>query len=173
VVPCRSCVNRRFRRTYRLHLQGRKIRERGTSMSGCQQTEPPVENTQLYIRTGHEGRHWADTSLKEHQQHVHLEHPDKSAMAEHSVNLGHHIQFHNTSILASKTRYMDRIVRGAIEIELRPNSMNRVVGFCLSKSWKPLICPLKKSPEHDPKSTRLCRSVHAQQPEATGSMLAR
>jgi hypothetical protein len=33
VMPCRSCVNRRFRGTYCLHLQGRKIRERGTSVS--------------------------------------------------------------------------------------------------------------------------------------------
>jgi hypothetical protein len=32
VVPCRYCVNRRFGGTYRLHLQGRKIRERGTSV---------------------------------------------------------------------------------------------------------------------------------------------
>jgi hypothetical protein len=31
--PCRSCVNRRFGGTYRLHLQGRKICERGTSVS--------------------------------------------------------------------------------------------------------------------------------------------
>jgi hypothetical protein len=31
VVPCRFCVNRSFGGTYRLHLQGRKIRERGTS----------------------------------------------------------------------------------------------------------------------------------------------
>jgi hypothetical protein len=27
VAPCRSCVNRRFGGTYRLQLQGRKIRE--------------------------------------------------------------------------------------------------------------------------------------------------
>jgi hypothetical protein len=33
VAPCRSCVNRRFGGTYRLNLQGRKIRERGTSVS--------------------------------------------------------------------------------------------------------------------------------------------
>jgi hypothetical protein len=33
VAPCRSCVNERFGRTYRLHLQGRKIREPGTSVS--------------------------------------------------------------------------------------------------------------------------------------------
>jgi hypothetical protein len=33
VAPCRSCVTRRFGGTYHLHLQGRKIRERGTSVS--------------------------------------------------------------------------------------------------------------------------------------------
>jgi hypothetical protein len=33
VAPFRSCVNRRFGGTYRFHLQGRKIRERGTSVS--------------------------------------------------------------------------------------------------------------------------------------------
>jgi hypothetical protein len=33
MTPCRSCVNRRFGGTYHLHLQGRKIRERGTSVS--------------------------------------------------------------------------------------------------------------------------------------------
>jgi hypothetical protein len=54
---------------------------------------------------------------------------------------------------------MDRIVREAIEIELHPSNMNREMGFCLSSSWKPLICSLKKPPEHDAKSTRL--SGHA------------
>jgi hypothetical protein len=33
VAPCRSCVNRRFGGIYRLHLQSRKIRERGTRRS--------------------------------------------------------------------------------------------------------------------------------------------
>jgi hypothetical protein len=36
VAPCKSCVNRRFGGTYRLNLQGRKIRERGGSL------QPPV-----------------------------------------------------------------------------------------------------------------------------------
>jgi hypothetical protein len=48
VAPCISCVNRRLGGTYRLHLQGRKIVERGTSVSRWLQTEPAVENTQLY-----------------------------------------------------------------------------------------------------------------------------
>jgi hypothetical protein len=48
IVSCRYCVNRRFGGTYRLYLQGRKIRKLGTSMSRWLQTEPPVENSQLY-----------------------------------------------------------------------------------------------------------------------------
>jgi hypothetical protein len=62
--------------------------------------------------------------LKGHQQHICFEHPNKSAVAEHSVDLEHRIQFHNTSILGNKARYVDCIVREAIEIELHPNNMN-------------------------------------------------
>jgi hypothetical protein len=43
---------------------------------------------------------------------------------------------------------MDRIAREAIEIELHSYNINREGGFCLSKSWKPLIGSLK----HDPRT---------------------
>jgi hypothetical protein len=46
---------------------------------------------------------------------------------------------HNTSILAKNSRYMDRIIREAIQIELRANNINREDGFSLSGSWKPFI----------------------------------
>jgi hypothetical protein len=90
-------------------------------------------------------------------------------MVEHNVDLGHLIQFHNTSILTTKTQYMDHIVTEAIEIELHADNMNIVMGFCLSKSYKPLICSLKKP---DVRPTKLHRSMHGQQssPEAIGSM---
>jgi hypothetical protein len=98
------------------------------------------EGGRVYI--GHTG-HSVDIRLKEHQWHIRLEHLDKSAAAEHSINHGHRIQFHNFSILTTKTRYVDHVAREAMEIELYPYSINREGGFCLSKSWKPLISSLK------------------------------
>jgi hypothetical protein len=50
VAPCSSCMNRHFGGTYRLHFQGRKIRERGTSVSIGLQTERQSKTTS-YIRT--------------------------------------------------------------------------------------------------------------------------
>jgi hypothetical protein len=41
-------------------------------------------------------------------------------MAKHSINLGHRIQLYHTTILSTKPRYMDRIIREAMEIELIP-----------------------------------------------------
>jgi hypothetical protein len=108
----------------------------------------PCECGRVYI--GQTGRS-VDIRLKEHQRHRTLEHPDKPAIAEHSTDPGHRIQLHNASILATKTRYMDHFVREAIEIELHPYNINREGGFCLIKSWKPLIGSLKLS-EQDPRT---------------------
>jgi hypothetical protein len=105
----------------------------------------PCECGRVYI--GQTGRS-VDIRLKEHQRHI-RQHLDKSTVAEHSIDQGYRIQFHNASILATKTRYMDRTVREANEIELHPYNINREGGFCLSKSWKPLIVSLKFS-GHDP-----------------------
>jgi hypothetical protein len=86
----------------------------------------PSECSRVYI--GQAG-HSVDIRLKEHQRHIRLEHPDKSAVAEHSIDQGHRIQSHNSSILTTKTRYMDRIVREAIETELHPYNINREGGL--------------------------------------------
>jgi hypothetical protein len=49
VALCRLCVNRRFGGKYRLHLQGRKIRERRTSVSRWMQTELSLSASQKTI----------------------------------------------------------------------------------------------------------------------------
>jgi hypothetical protein len=75
-----------------------------------------------------------DTKLKEYQQHIRMEHPDKSAMAQHSIKLWHRIQLHTTTILFTNLRYMEHIISVAIESGLHPNNVNREDGFCLRKS---------------------------------------
>jgi hypothetical protein len=37
-APCRSCINRRFGETYRLHLQGRRKKKKSASVSKWVQT---------------------------------------------------------------------------------------------------------------------------------------
>jgi hypothetical protein len=64
------------------------------------------------------------------------------AVAENSINLGHRIQLQNTSILAKKSRWMDWVIREAIEIELHPDNMNG--GRWLLPESGMLICDLKE-----------------------------
>jgi hypothetical protein len=52
VAPCTSCVNRRVGGTYRLHLQGRKICEWGTSVSRWLQTHTYLRPQILHKITG-------------------------------------------------------------------------------------------------------------------------
>jgi hypothetical protein len=73
------------------------------------------ESGRIYIgQTGHS----VDIRLKEHQRHIRPDHPEKSAIAECSIDHGHRIQFQNSCIIKTKSRYIDPIVRKAIEIEL-------------------------------------------------------
>jgi hypothetical protein len=77
-----------------------------------------------------------DVRLKDHQCHSRLEHPDKSAVAEHNINQGHRIPFLDASVLNTSAKYMDRIVREATEVVLHPFNMNKEYDFCLSRLWK-------------------------------------
>jgi hypothetical protein len=85
-----------------------------------------------------------ETRVKEHQRHIRLYHPEKSVVAEHSINLGYQIQLLNTNILTKQSRRTDWVIREVIEIKLHPDNMNREDGLSLSRVWKPLIRDLKE-----------------------------
>jgi hypothetical protein len=65
-------------------------------------------------------------------RHICLDQLEESAVAEHSANTGHQIDFSNITILDRTSRYMDRIVKEAIHIRLKKKNVNRDNGFNLS-----------------------------------------
>jgi hypothetical protein len=102
----------------------------------------PCECGKVYV--GQTGR-TVEARLKEHRRHVRLNQPERSAVAEHSLTTYHRIDFDGASKLGTATRYLDRVVREAIEIRLHTDNFNRDDGFNLSYAWRPIIKILQPS----------------------------
>jgi len=68
--------------------------------------------------------HSFETRMKDHHWYIMPYHPDKLAVAKHSINLSHHIQFQDIN-----SRSLECIIRDMIEIGLHLINMNREEGF--------------------------------------------
>jgi len=86
----------------------------------------PCECGKVYVgQTG-----WTiEARLKEHRRHVCLNQPEKSAVAEHLITTSHCINFDDTTKLGMATKYMDRLVKEAIEIQLHPDNLTEMTGL--------------------------------------------
>jgi hypothetical protein len=85
----------------------------------------PCKCGKVYV--GQTGRS-IQAKCKEHIRHIHLNQPEKSAVAEHSVNTGHQIDFSNITILDRTSGYMDPVIKE----RLNRKNFNRDNGFNLS-----------------------------------------
>jgi hypothetical protein len=64
------------------------------------------------------------TRCKEHMRDIHLGQPEKSAVVEHSIEMGHRTDFNSICILGKATGYIDCLMKEATEIRLHPNIFN-------------------------------------------------
>lgn len=96
----------------------------------------PCSCGKVYI--GETGRH-IKTRLKEHISHTKHSNTGKSAIAEHSYDTGHVINFEETKKLATVGNFWPRKHRESIEIYKNKNNINRDHGLGLAGTWKPIF----------------------------------
>jgi predicted GIY-YIG superfamily endonuclease len=68
----------------------------------------PCECGKVYV--GQTGRS-IETRCKEHRRLTRLDQPDKSAVADDTINTGHCNDYSNTIVLERTSSYMDRLVK--------------------------------------------------------------
>jgi predicted chitinase len=69
-------------------------------------------------------------------KHFCLDQPERSAVAEHIIHIGHSMKFSHIQRMVRVNGYTDSMVKEAIEIQLLRNNFNRDSGFMLSEMWQ-------------------------------------
>ncbi|KAJ4443660.1 hypothetical protein ANN_05335 [Periplaneta americana] len=80
---------------------------------------------------------------KEHQHSIRLYYSNKSMVAQHSLEIGHKMDFDTTTVMDKALGYWDLVIKEDIEIQLDANNINRDGGLQLSIVWKPVVNMLR------------------------------
>ncbi|KAJ4437425.1 hypothetical protein ANN_17569 [Periplaneta americana] len=78
-------------------------------------------------------------------RNLRLYYPEKSAVAQHSIEKEHKILFDHTKVINKSSHYWDRTIKEAIEIKVEKNNFNRDSGLQLSQAWTPALDQLRPS----------------------------
>ncbi|KAG8239939.1 hypothetical protein J437_LFUL018089 [Ladona fulva] len=98
-----------------------------------------------------------ETRLKEHSHCIHLQQPSKLEIAEHTLKVGHRMEFDNGRVLSIGMGYWDHIAKEAIEAH-REN-MNRDKGYNLSKCWNGTIRIISQQRQERTNQKPICKQV--------------
>jgi hypothetical protein len=101
----------------------------------------PCKCSKVYV--GQFGR-TIEWRVEEHRRHIRHSHSHELAVAKHNTHHDHKIRFQETQILASKSGYMDKLIREVRELDLHPNNINWEDELPLSKTWKLAVQQLRR-----------------------------
>ncbi|PSN51596.1 hypothetical protein C0J52_20802 [Blattella germanica] len=76
---------------------------------------------------------------REHIRYCKLHQVDKSAIAQHSAETGHAVDFDKIDVLGREDRRLPRLIKEAIQIAKHPHNINRDDGYQLSSAWRSLL----------------------------------
>ena len=77
--------------------------------------------------------------VSEHQRAIKFQHPEKSALCEHSISLNHTINWSEVEILKTETDYYKRLFAESWFINEKPEMMNRNDGHAFPFVYKKLL----------------------------------
>ena len=77
--------------------------------------------------------------LKEHERNIRFGQPEKSAVAEHALSLGHLLLWDQTKVIKNITAPKPRTFREALAIIKHPSNFNRDYAMNISRTWEILL----------------------------------
>ena len=77
--------------------------------------------------------------ISEHAADLKHRRTKSSALAEHAEKTNHHVCIEDVRVIAKVSRFHHRKFREVLEIEKRPNNLNRDDGWKISRCWVPAL----------------------------------